>query len=506
MPNVLTYLEQSAEKFPQKTAFWDETDAVSFAQLRARGQSIGSALIPHSGRRAPVVFFGEKSAWMACGFMGAVYAGCFYAVLDPKHPPQRACAILQKLGVNYIIAQDKYREKAEQIEFSGTILSLETLAETPVDEALLAARRRQAISTDPLYAMFTSGSTGQPKIVLVSHRSVTDFIDVFTQTFAMTERDSFANQAPFDFDVSVKDIYAGLKLGATVHIIPRSYFSFPTKLMDFLCEREPTTLIWAVSALVFVTTMKAFDYKKPESIRAILFSGEVLPIKHLHQLRAALPKAQLVNLYGPTEITCNCTYHIIDRDYTELEAIPIGTAFPNETVFLLDAEDTLVTQAGVQGEICVAGTALALGYYDDAAKTNEVFVQNPLNHSFAELIYRTGDLGRYDENGLLYYVSRKDFQIKYMGHRIELGEIETALHAIAGVTRACCVYHEEKQRITAYYTGDVTKKEIVACLKETLPLYMMPGSFVMLEEMPITQNGKIDRACLKEMQTAKRAE
>lgn len=503
MANILTYLERSSQRFPDKTAFADEQRALTFTQLADSAARVGASLLPRVARRGAVVFYGEKSARMLCGFLGAAMVGGFYVVLDPKHPPQRACAILESLGASFLVVEEAYYEKAVTTGFAGEILRLEPMLNTPVTPAqsdALAARRAQAIDTDPLYAMFTSGSTGAPKGVLVSHRSVTDFIDVFTDTFGITESDSLANQAPFDFDVSVKDIYTGLKTGATVHLIPRAFFSFPTKLMDFLCERKPTTLIWAVSALVFVTTMQALDYKVPTSVNKIMFSGEVMPAKHLTKLRAVLPNALYVNLYGPTEITCNCTYHILKRAYDDSEALPIGKAFANESVFLLDENDREVTAntPDARGEICVTGTALALGYYGDAQKTAQCFTQNPLNPAYPERMYRTGDLGYYGADGLLYYASRKDFQIKHLGHRIELGEIEAALHSVDGVERACCVYREDKQRIVAFHTGAADKKAIVAALRIVLPAYMLPNTLVALDEMPVTKNGKIDRAQLRQ--------
>ena len=248
-------------------------------------------------------------------------------------------------------------------------------------------------------------------------------------------------------------------------MIPKKYFSTPKKLLDFLDERNVTSLTWAVSALCVISMLKGFRYKVPNKIRRVMFSGEVMPVKQLNYWRSYLPDALYVNLYGPTEITCNCTYYKIEREFEEGESIPIGEAFPNERVFLLDEEDRLLTEAGKLGEICVTGTALALGYYRNEEKTGQAFVQNPLNVNYPELMYRTGDLGRYDEQGELHYVTRKDFQIKHMGHRIELGEIETAFQSLPGIERVCCIYDE-------------------------------PNIFHKVEDMPITKNGKIDRKAL----------
>ena len=183
------------------------------------------------------------------------------------------------------------------------------------DPIILETIRNQAIDVDPLYGIFTSGSTGTPKGVVVGHRSVLDFIDCFTELFNITEKDVIGNQAPWDFDVSVKDIYSGLKTGATVQIIPKQLFSFPTKLIDFLIEREVTTLVWAVSALCIISTLNGFEYKVPEKINKILFSGESMPVKHLNIWRKYLPDTMYVNIYGPTEITCNCTYYVVNREF-----------------------------------------------------------------------------------------------------------------------------------------------------------------------------------------------
>lgn len=334
--------------------------------------------------------------------------------------------------------------------------------------------------------------------MVVSHRSVIDFTEHFTEIFGFTSEDVIANQAPFDFDVSVKDLYPTLKCGATMEVIPKKFFSVPKKLIDFLDDRKVTSLTWAVSALCIISMLKGFRYKVPGSIRRVMFSGEVMPVKHLNYWRSYLPEARYVNLYGPTEITCNCTYYEIKKDFTEEEQIPIGIAFPNERVFLLDEEDHLVTaeNPGMLGEICVTGTALALGYYANPEKTAEVFVQNPLNRRYLEPMYRTGDLGRYGEDGELYYATRKDFQIKHMGHRIELGEVEAACQALEGISRVCCIYDEPNTKIIAFYVGELESKEIIRGMGEKLPRFMIPNVFQKVDAMPLTKNGKIDRKAL----------
>lgn len=496
MTNILEYLERSAQLYPEKPALVDERQSITFAQALEDSRRVGSSLALSLAKGQPVAVYMEKSVENLCAFWGIVYAGGFYVSFNTQLPTSRLQQMQSVLQAPFVITDEEHRAALEEVFPPHRILLYQDLVKSTVDRALLAQIRQRHVDTAPLYANFTSGSTGVPKAVVVGHRSTLDFIDHFCPIFSITQKDVIANQAPFDFDVSVKDIYSALATGATLVLVPRPLFSQPQQLLDFLCEHRATTLIWAVSALCLITTVHGLDYRTPETVNKVLFSGEVMPAKHLNIWMEHLPRAQFVNLYGPTEITCNCTYHIIDRERSYPDGIPMGQAFPNEDVFLLDGDDQLVTSPNVVGEVCVRGSALALGYYRNPDQTAAAFPNNPLNPCYPERIYRTGDLARYSTLGELHFCGRKDFQIKHMGHRIELEEIERAVSNLPGVHRCCCVFHSEKHRLYAFYQGELTSKELRLQLLPTLPPYMIPNVFRQVDQFPLNKNGKIDRTLL----------
>ncbi|WP_313072019.1 amino acid adenylation domain-containing protein [Lacrimispora sp.] len=499
MKNILEYLEHSATTHPDKIAVLDPEKNATYEELLDNARRIGSFLSEQEVPQSPVAVFMDKSVEALTAFMGIVSAGCFYISINMDQPPTRIRQILETSNAGSIITLGSDTSIIKEAGYLGKCFDYHHMIKHEINVDALAKIRENFLDIDPLYCNFTSGSTGIPKGVLVSHRSVIDFMEYFPSLFHITEEDRIGNQAPFDFDVSVKDIYSTLKMGATMVIIPKRLFSIPTQLLDYLCDQKVTTLIWAVSALCMVSQLKGFTYKIPDQVNKVLFSGEAMPVKQLSIWQKYLPNARYVNLYGPTEITCNCTYYEINREFQAEEKIPIGRPFPNEKVFLLDEENKQVTTPGVNGELCVSGTALALGYYNNPEQTKRAFIQNPLNQNYLEMIYRTGDLAFYNEDNDLCFAGRKDFQIKHMGHRIELEEIEMAINSFSPIERACCVFEEKRNRITAFYVGSMEGKEISEQMRKSLPSYMIPTAFRTITEFPITPNGKIDRKKLLEM-------
>lgn len=498
MYNVTDYLESSAIRFKNKIAVIEEDKSITYSDFLEKCKRVGSFLGAKLYFNEPIIIFMDKGIDTLTAFFGAVYAGCFYCLVNPELPKNRLMSIKEVLNSRLVITDDENLETAKEIFEGLDVYNIKALQESAVNEEVLASARERHIDTDPLYINFTSGSTGVPKGVTISHRSVIEFIDIFTEKFGFKNEDIIANQAPFDFDVSVKDIYSTIKMGATLVIIPKKYFSSPAALLDYICDNKATTLTWAVSALCLVTTFHGLDYKVPATVEKVLFSGEVMPVKHLKQWMEHLPKATFVNLYGPTEITCNCTYHVIDRSRDYNGKIPIGKAFPNERVYLMDEEGHIINEPDKAGEICIAGTSVGLGYYNNDEQTKKAFTINPNVKGYGERIYKTGDLGYYNEAGEIMFNGRKDFQIKYQGHRIELEEVDKAIMEVPEVIRSCTIFDEEKSKLYGFYIGDIDKKELNARLRETMPVYMMPTFLIQREEFPMTKNGKIDRKKLME--------
>lgn len=494
LKNILEFLEHSVRQNYTKVAFTDESSEMTYGKCLECSKKVGTKLLELNQKRKAIAVLMDKNVESLSAFFGVVYSGNFYVVIDSMMPVDRVEKIFEILQPIALITTLSYQEKAKLLH--NCVYIYEDMMNTVINEDALLEVRDQMIDTDPLYALFTSGSTGVPKGAVVSHRSVINYASWYKETFDINEETQFGSQTPFYFSMSVSDVFSTIIAGATLHILPKKLFSFPIKLIEYMNERKVNTIYWVPSALCIIANLKVLDYLQLEYVNKVLFAGEVMPTKQLNYWISKIPNAMYANLFGPTETTDICTYYIVDRHFNDDEVLPIGKACQNCDIFLLDENNQEVLD-NREGELCVRGSFLASGYYNNYEKTQEAFVQNPLNTHYPEIIYRTGDLVKYNDKKELIYITRKDFQIKHMGYRIELGEIEAAVNSLEKIQSSAVIFDEEKDKIVLIYTGKIDDKEIMDGISQKVPHYMYPNVIKRLKSMPYNQNGKIDRKWLK---------
>ena len=496
--NAAEYLERSAARVPDKIAFSDASGAVSYSRMLHDAQALGTVLAAIPGCcNAPVAVMIGRTVKSLIAMQGVLQSGNYYVPLDEQMPEVRMRRILDQVRARAIVYTEQNRAAAEKLADCAPLISLDEAVTHSPDPALLHARREEILDIDPVYVLFTSGSTGAPKGIVISHRAILDFTDWLTDFCGYTEHEVFGNQSPFYFDTSCKDLYQTLKLGATCVILEKKFFALPLFLLQALDRNGVTAVNWATSAFHLAASSGALEKCVPHALRKIVVGGEALQARYVNMWKRAIPEAELYNMYGPTETTVDCAALHLTRMYRDDEPIPIGRACRNMQLLLLK-DDLTEAAPGETGELCVRGSGLAAGYFADAEKTNSAFIQNPLCPDYRDILYRTGDMAVQREDGNFYFLARRDGQIKHMGYRIELGEIETALYSVKGLREAVCFYDVMRDRIVCVYAGDLDTNALARALRAALPKYMLPNVYEKLEALPHNANGKLDRAALKE--------
>lgn len=497
--NIAEYFLASVSGQPAARCLQTPDNEQTYEQVFRQSYAISKSLSAY--RLLPVVVLLPKSVAAINCIIGTVLSGNIYVPVDISAPIERIEKIISSLGDCVVLyngtTENVFCSFSEKLYLQAINVDDVVANETLTLDEMVSEVRSQTdtvIDTDPAYIIFTSGSTGAPKGVTVSHRSIIDYIDWANSVYAVSQKDIVGSQAPFYFDNSTLDLYLSFSNCATLNLIPDSIFIFPAKLLDYLNQYRITTIFWVPSLLVNIANLGLLESIKLPNLKNVLFAGEVMPAKQLKYWLKNHPIALYSNLYGPTEITVDCTYFNVPADW-DGDDLPIGIPCRNTDILVLDENDNL----SETGELCVRGSSLALGYWADSEKSDKVFVQNPLNGKYRDLIYRTGDLVRV-QDGLVYFVGRKDFQIKHNGYRIELGEIETVVSNLDCVA-SCVAGYLLQQKVIYLCVIPVTNiplTEFRKLLIAKLPRYMMPTKIVFYDAFPMTPNGKVNRLALRD--------
>jgi amino acid adenylation domain-containing protein len=518
-------LTETAVKHPQKTAAVFSGETITYNELDQKTDFLANQLISLGVKKGDRVgIFLEKSIASIISVFGVLKAGAVYVPIDPMAPLKYINYIITQCHIKVLLTFQQKLNKIEKAfpedstlenilvmnksESNQTMLGKTKLIYWPKNfpPSMIRAPKTDTIDRDLAYILFTSGSTGNPKGVMISHLNSLTYVNAAFDFFTIGEDDKLASHAPLHFDLSVFDIFCAIKAGATIVIMPESSSIFPTKIAEFISDNRITVWNSVPSVLSLLATNTQLENYNFSTLRVIQFAGEVFPIKYLKRLKEVIPQAKYYNVYGQTEANSSLYYPINQLPEKETDPIPIGKTFPNFNVFALDDHGNLVSRAGEKGELFINASTVAYGYWGDTERTEKNFVKNPLNPYLNERVYRTGDLVTIDSDGNYTFLGRKDFMIKSRGYRIEIGQIETVLLSHSEIKDAVVIPIPDEligNRITAVIVplnkNKFGKAEVAKYCSKQLPRYMIPEIFEFRDTLPKTSSGKTDRRKLTEV-------
>lgn len=519
-------LSEAGAAGPDAVAVIDRDRSITYQELDQRASQLASLLVEMGLQRGDrVALLLEKSLESIIGIYGVLRAGGVYVPLDPAAPEARLSYIAANCGIRYLLTGTEKARLWPKLLAAGAPVEAVVVLNGPgkpvgsvvgarvIDSTSLEAQATSpsdpgTIDLDLAYILYTSGSTGDPKGVMLSHLNAMTFVQWGVAQFSVGPQDRLSNHAPLHFDLSIFDIFVAAAAGATLVLVPSQISVFPVEVVRFI-EHQGITIWYSVPSILTMMTlrggMKGGEFPR---LRELLFAGEVFATKHLRQLMALLPHVAFHNLYGPTE-TNVCTYYRVPLlPEHQTETIPIGKAIADVEVFAV-TDDGRRAELGEVGELYVRGTTVMNGYWGDRERTDRVLVPNPLGGELRDLAYRTGDLVQQNGDQEYRFLGRRDAQIKSRGYRIELGDIEATLYANPSVVECAVVAVPDEfisNRIKAYLTvrGSVQENDLVRFCSERIPRYMIPEIFEFRDALPKTSTGKIDRHVLSRHTTEQR--
>lgn len=501
--NLIEYLVEIVKHKGANTAIIENDKEITFNQLYHNIGVLGSLIVQKSDVvNKPIAIYLPKSINCVVADLGVMLSGNAYLNLDVKSPTQRIENILELVQPEFIITTRNLLKGIETIFPTDKVILIDEVdfAVNADNQALLNRLEERVIDTDMSCVINTSGSTGTPKSVALNHRSFVDFITVSDEIFNFSENEVIGSLSPVIFDIFSYELCMLISKGGCIVVLPENMAAFPIKILEEMQRTKVSFIFWVPTIMVNIANMDLLTKVNLDTLKLVWFAGEVFPTKQFNYWKKTLTGTKFANLYGPIEITLDCTYFIVDRDFEDNEPLPIGIPYRNTDVLIITDEDKLAAK-GEEGELCVRGSSLALGYYNNPEKTAAAFVQNPLNTHYPEVIYRTGDIVALNDRNEIVFKGRKDTLIKHQGYRIEMGEIEhIVVNTLKIAKNACCVYNRQNKEIVLYYENaeDIAAAVFRKELLTSLPKYMIPTVYERYDEMPRNPNGKIDRAFLNQ--------
>jgi amino acid adenylation domain protein len=499
--HLLDYFEETVSERGETVAVCHNSHEISFRMLSNKAQKLASYLLQKEDipLHSPIAVFLPKEINTVIADLGIMYSSNPFMNLDVKTPMERIMNIFELIKPVLVITSKKFEKILSDTLVPVIVIDELEWDSLPLDENSLKMRRSNLIDTDPFCIINTSGSTGTPKGVVLNHRSFFDFMAVSNERFGFDGSEIIGSLSPVVFDIYDFELCMLMVNGSKLILLDGMLAAFPARLLEKVAETHVNFIFWVPSIMVNIANLGLLDKIELSELKLVWFAGEVFPTKQFLEWYDKLPNAMFANLYGPIEVTLDCTYYVVENRPRETEPLPIGIPYHNTDILLLNDEDKNCA-VGEEGELCVRGSSLAMGYYNNPEKTKIAFTQNPLNTSYPETIYRTGDVAYMREDGNIMFKGRKDSLIKHMGYRIELGEIEHVIENDLKLVKYCCaVYHHSNKEIVLYYESEdeISDKDFRTALTKVFPSYMIPSIFIKMRELPRNTNGKIDRLMLK---------